>query len=338
LVHGPPHWEGAPTGERVNASWAPQPTEQPFKPAIEAAEATFSRANYALQHKNFNRGEWVELENWVRETGQVKAGRISSFSLPIFGGYMRSVQPARRAPAMIPPGFCKVIAYVDAQTDTLQTRAFLMMQDVDALRDGWEYDPLTKDVKTRTLYNYQRYQVPTTLVEKYTGVLFDPQLKVSNPCLFFQQAGNVVAPEFIEVDAAAELVTGRERTERVRDDEVAVYLAAAMPNPVGADRDHEWVSIANFTGEEVDLSAWTLADAKNRQVKISDVVTAGLKVPAGGSLVVKPLGDVILPNKGGVIILRNADGERVDRVNYHAIDVKPGATLNFFYQRSMVTV
>jgi endonuclease G, mitochondrial len=321
-------WDRGHLARRESAGWGVSARAAQF-----ASDETFYYSNATLQHENFNQDEWLALEDWVLGHGETRDGRIISFSIPYFGGDMRSVTPQGRPTAFVPAAFLKIVAYVDKTDGTLQTRAFKMLQDADALRDK----------RGRKQFNFQRYQITTSEVEELTGLVFDEQLYHTNPLYFHPSAATAETrdrlgvnhlPERIEVDAPEELVDTETHREYIADDEVEVYLAAAMVDPSGNEREGEWISLLNLTGAAIDFRDWTLSDTKRSPLRIGDVVADCVRQP-GESLRVHPVTPLRLPNSGGVIALYDDRGRRIDRLKYTARDVTEGFPVNFFCQPSM---
>lgn len=103
----------------------------------------------------------------------------------------------------------------------------------------------------------------------------------------------------------------------------AVRIVAALVNPVQSP-EVETVTLLNLTPAPVDLAGWKLLDRDKNAMPLGGTVGAGdtlrvtLKPPA------------VLPNKGGLITLLNADGLRVDGVSYTAAQAKAvGYSLKF---------
>nr|WP_256368185.1 DNA/RNA non-specific endonuclease [Mangrovicoccus sp. HB161399] len=293
-------WDRGHLARRAAAAWGASGRE-----AKHASDDTFFFSNSTLQHRNFNQDEWLELENWVKDFTGTDNQKITSISGPVFGGNPRSVTPPGRPTALVPSAFFKVIAYVQAGVP--QVRAFLMPQDAAALRDK----------SGRKMQDNQRYQVSVTEIEERTGLLFDPQLPDTNP-IFFNPSPAAAAlnvtrlPERREVDMPEEVIREGETREVVRDDEVAVYIAAAMVNAAGDEHLGEWITILNLTGGTVDLSGWTVSDEKRKRRELS-----GSLLP-GEALRLSPVAPLRLSNQGGVIYLYDAEGARIDRVKYTA--------------------
>ncbi|MEV4639654.1 lamin tail domain-containing protein [Actinoplanes sp. NPDC049548] len=101
-----------------------------------------------------------------------------------------------------------------------------------------------------------------------------------------------------------------------------VVIVAALPDPSGADRGRERLTLLNTTAAEIDLAGWTLRDRNGR----SQVLGGTL----GGGDVVQVVGDgVSLANAGGTVTLTDALGSPIDQVAYRAGQVKEGRTIAF---------
>lgn len=294
---------------RAAAAWGA--TEQDAK---KSSDDTFYYTNAALQHQNFNQDEWLELENWVLQLELDSNGKISVITGPIFGygGFDRTVKPEGRRPADVPAGFFKAITFINRQ-DKLDVRAFVMLQDEEALRDTWG----------RRMFRYQRYQVSTEEIERLTGLAFAPQLSSCNPVADDEPP--------IEVDGPKEIVGPDGQRIVVRDSEIPVYIAAALVNPAGDDEENEWVSIINLSNEDVSLDGWKLKDPQ-------DVleISSGSLAP-GQAARIMPLSPIRLGNRGGSISLFKGE-ERVDRVKYPKQSGSlAGKPVLFFWRTPMTT-
>ncbi|NER82164.1 MAG: endonuclease, partial [Leptolyngbya sp. SIO1D8] len=284
---------------RSSAAWGDSRREAKL-----AADDTFYYSNAALQHGNFNQDEWLALEDWVKDLTLDSTNKISVISGPIFGEFARSITPQGRSTALIPSGFFKVVVYIDQQHQ-LAVRAFMMMQDEEALRDK----------RGKQMFNFQRYQVSITEIEERTGLIFPQQLPDKNP-LFFNENPDAVTdlnvhqfPEHIEVDAPDEMISMDDPRETVRDEEIPIFIAAALVNASGNEALGEWVSVINLSNEQVDFAGWKLKDPQD------ELVIEGVLGP-GEAMKIGPLSPIKLGNQGGTISLYNPVGERVDRVKY----------------------
>src|SRR5262245_8764565 len=102
-----------------------------------------------------------------------------------------------------------------------------------------------------------------------------------------------------------------------------VLIVAALPDPMGADRGHESITLINTTSATIDLTGWALADAAGGRQQLSGSIAAGVahQVTVGTTI---PLG-----NRGDTILLINAAGEAIDQVSYTDDKVRPGRTICF---------
>ena len=313
--HNP--WDRGHLARRSSAAWGAT-----RRAAQLASDETFYFTNACLQHRNFNQDEWLALEDWVKDLALDKDGRISVFSGPIFGDFSRTLKPQGRPRAVIPSAFFKVVCFIDKQ-DTLQTRAFIMPQDSAALADR----------QGRRMLDFQNYQVSVAEIERLTGLIFPDAVPDSNP-LFFNdndEARRDLAishfPEHIEVDGSEEIVGRDQKRTPFADQEVDVFIAAALVNPAGSERDNEWISLINLTADTVDLAGWRLSDTKRQPLTLSGNLGPGEAIRIG------PIRPLQLANKGGAILLHDDRGRLIDRVKYTKDDAAAeGRVINFAYR------
>ena len=307
-------WDKGHLARRATAAWG-----DTSRAAKRASDETFYYSNASLQHGNFNRDEWLALEDWVKDLDLDSNGKITSFSGPIYGDFGRSITPPGRQPAIIPSAFFKVVCFVNSATQELDVRAFMMLQDAEALANR----------RGRRLFNFQNYQVTVSEIELLTGLQFDDTIYERNPLRFHENSEvgerlNISHfPERIEVDVPGEVVAADDTRDFFADDDVPVYIAAAMVNPSGNERTNEWVSIINLMNIEVDLDGWTLVDSKDRSLDLGTAIDDSQRVLRPGQAVaVQPIAPLMLSNAGGAISLYEkpatvgADGRRVDRVHF----------------------
>lgn len=307
-------WDRGHLARRSSISWGETARE-----AKKASDSTFFFPNATLQHENFNQDEWLALEDWVKELMLDEDGKITEFTGPIYGDFGRMISPAGRRPAETPSAFFKVVCFINKDTKELDVRAFIMFQDREALRD-----------KTgNRFFNFQRYQVTVSEIESLTGIDFDDQIYEKNPLLFneneeAQKTLNIPEfPERIEVDVPDEMVAKDDVREFAVDREVPVFIAAAMVNAKGDERENEWISIINLDDKEVDLTGWTISDKRNGILELSTALKKKERVLQPGEAVrIQPVEPVILSNRSGVITLfdqpakKSKQGRRIDRVHY----------------------
>ncbi|CAM2009103.1 DNA/RNA non-specific endonuclease [Acanthopleuribacter pedis] len=299
--------------------------------AQRASDETFYFSNCCLQHKNLNQDEWLSLEEWVGKLELDADGRITVFSGPFYGRHDRTIRPSGRTTALIPAGFWKLIAFKNKTEGNLEVRAFVMHQDEETLFDR----------RGRRRYTNQSYQVTTTEIEILTGLQFIDILYEANP-LYFSEPDESTrtdtnvgdTPEANEVSGSGDIVNQGQTRQTVKDDIVDVFISMAMVNPEGRDEAKEWIALLNMGSETVDLTGWTLTDNSQKTIKLDQTRLAdGSTLKPGESRVIRQLGEIKLSNKKDLIILKDRDGARVDRVDYLPHMVKPGKPVLFLTPR-----
>ena len=141
-------------------------------------------------------------------------------------------------------------------------------------------------------------------------------------------------PERHEVARAEDMLRAGDQRNTVNDDTVNVFIAAAMVDPTGGEAAGEWISLANLSDRDVDVSAWKLED-NQASLMIDDAVLPAAErlLKPGQSCVVGPVRPLRLSNKGDVIKLFDAQGDRIDWVNYTKRMVKEGEPVLFLSPR-----
>lgn len=187
------------------------------------------------------------------------------------------------------------------------------------------------DKSGRKRYNNQTYQATIGEVEALTGLQFDDRLFDANPLFFNGESASAAGlatqtPERFEIGARHEVVNDSQTRPVLKDDDIDIYIAAAMVNPEGRDRGAEWVSLLNLGGTTVDVSGWRLEDNNGQCVLGNQPETL---IPPGGSYVVSELSTIQLSNQGDVLRLFTADNERVDWVKYGQNQVRAGVPVSF---------
>jgi phosphatidylserine decarboxylase len=98
---------------------------------------------------------------------------------------------------------------------------------------------------------------------------------------------------------------------------------AALPDPVGADRGNERVTLLNATASPIDLTGWALMDAAGGRHNLSGPIE-------GGAVAQVAVGAAIqLGNRGDAIILLDRSATTIDQVAYKADTVRAGRTICF---------
>jgi hypothetical protein len=102
-----------------------------------------------------------------------------------------------------------------------------------------------------------------------------------------------------------------------------VLIVAALPDPVGAGRSGELVTLLNTTAAPIDLAGWGLVDAAGGRQDLAGTIAGGavVQVAVGGTLQ--------LGNQGDAVVLVDQSGGSTDQVAYTADQVRPGRTICF---------
>lgn len=314
-------WDRGHLARRATAAWG-----ETLKAAERADADTYFYSNASLQHRNLNQDEWLALEDWVLNLEIDEGDKFSVISGPVFGDFMRTIRPEGRAAAYIPSAFFKIVIFMNQQA-ALDVRTFLMPQDEKALRDR----------QGRRMFDHQIYQVSVAEIEEKTGLDFPEVIPQRNPIYRWDsdraRARNVTEfPERREVDGPADVIRGADEDRPISfaDEEVDVFIAAAMVNPSGAQRDGEWVSIANLGADPVSIDGWRLIDDQRRERELEGTI------PPGEAVRIQPLTPVMLANSRNAFIqLVDADARQIDRVPYTKEQAQRAGTPVVFAYRDL---
>ena len=280
---------------RATAAWGETKAD-----AKKASDDTMYYSNACLQHMNLNQDEWLAVEDWVKDLQEDKNDKISVFSGPIYGSPEVPTKFTGSPRAEIPAAFFKVVSFL-GKDGNLSTRAFIYLQDAETLADR----------VGKNKNDYTMFQVSTAKVEEATGLIFSEQLHSSNPIEGIIQPLLEMVPTI--VDAAPPTVDQPSTDRTTVTDTSGVFIAAALINPAGRDeRAREWVSIANYSVDDIDLSGWTLDD----QAGSRGALTLSGILPSGGTLRVAGKTEIILTNSGGSLTLKSASGNIVDSAEW----------------------
>ena len=118
-------------------------------------------------------------------------------------------------------------------------------------------------------------------------------------------------------------------TDRIaaRDDVLssgAVAIASLLPDPVGADRGLELVTLRNLGTATANLQGWALQDRAGNRLSLEGSVEAGEDLEI--SLLA---GKLPLNNTGDEVLLLDPDGRIQSKVSYSASDVTAGQQIEF---------
>lgn len=285
-------WDKGHLAPDASAGWGKSVEER-----VLATNDTYFYTNASLQHENFNRDEWKDLESWVRTCGlldnNATTNKLSEITGPIWATDRppQIIQPKGRQEARIPDGFFKVLAYVKKKK--LQVLCFVIYQDSATLLD-----------RKGEVVDYKQYQVDITKIEHLTQLVFDP--------IYHQAAAN----------------NNNQTTtlnNNMGDDESApsVAIAAAMVNPKGKDSGNEWISLFSSKSDAI-LQGWKMKDQGGRNLLLKDV-----QIQADSTVTLYQIKPLRLTNSGGSLFLYNSKGELVDQVKYTKHLVKEGVAVTF---------
>lgn len=320
-------WDRGHMARRATAAWGDTESEAQFR-----SKETYYYTNAVLQHENINKDEWLNvLEEWVKHLDIAKDKKITSMNGPIYGEYDRVIRPSGQPVALVPAGFFKVVCFINKHTNKLDVRAFIMYQDEEAI----------KDRKGAAKYNNQHYQVTISEIEALTGLQFSSDIYKANPLIACEEhrdsSKNIIrVPERIEVAKAEDLVDENTTRETVLDDDIDVYIAAALIDPDGNDRGKEWISVINLGVDDIDLTGWSLCDNSGNKALLDSLTSQTFRptlVPGESRVFDNIQSSLQLSNKSDVIKLYDNNDQRVDWVNYSAENVKKGQTTLFLSPR-----
>jgi hypothetical protein len=102
-----------------------------------------------------------------------------------------------------------------------------------------------------------------------------------------------------------------------------VLIVAALPDPVGADRGHELITLLNTTPSPINLTGWCLADTANGRNNLTGTLAAAAAIQ------ITTNGTIQLGNQGDTILLLDPTGATIDQTSYTADKVRTGRTICF---------
>ncbi|MBL4898066.1 MAG: DNA/RNA non-specific endonuclease [Colwellia sp.] len=102
---------------------------------------------------------------------------------------------------------------------------------------------------------------PLHVVPKHRKAAEAPAAFFKGVC--FMDLNIAAFPENIPVDRPEGLTARAGTLLTITDDQVNIFIAGAMPNPKGADRGKEWVSILTLQSTSIDLAGSERSDNKD---------------------------------------------------------------------------
>jgi endonuclease G len=164
-------WDRGHMVRRKDAVWGDK--------AAQGSTDTFVYTNAALQHKNLNQHEWLDLENRVLDKAAAEDKKMTVFTGPVF----REDDPSfdnngrMKNPAKIPQDFWKVVVWNDKEKG-LQSEAFVMSQKKDLAGNSGPKEVLEKESE------FAMYRVPLNQLEEMTNLHFG---QINNDCTSCQR-------------------------------------------------------------------------------------------------------------------------------------------------------
>jgi Lamin Tail Domain len=161
---------------------------------------------------------------------------------------------------------------------------------------------------------FDQLLIPMRMKDRYVA----PSAKVFDRPVAIEGAGNTRASDHLPV--FADFVLGTGGTEPP----TGTRIASLLPNPVGEDRGHEQITIANGATAALNLAGWLLRDKGQNEFKLAGTV------PANGNLTITMTASTMpLNNAGDEVFLIDPQGNIKHKVRYDASQVQPGAVITF---------
>lgn len=280
-------WDKGHLAPDASAGWGDSPEER-----LEATNDTYYYTNATLQHENFNRDEWRDLEFWVRKQKVGEGQKLNEITGPVFANDVENptmVTPDDddKPPARVPDGFFKVVSFLE-KDQQLRVECYVLYQDTEHLQDR------------KGKVDFGEFQVDIAKIEELTGLVFDP---------IYHEANKMVV-EDDEDEKEEEQSSG------------TVTIAAAMVNPKGKDSGNEWISL-HTTDASISLKGWKIQDQGGRSLLLND------DEPSDNTVTLSAIKPIRLVNTAGSLSLYNPKGKLIDQVKYTKGDVKEGEAVVF---------
>lgn len=84
-----------------------------------------------------------------------------------------------------------------------------------------------------------------------------------------------------------------------------------LPNPVGDDKEGEYIKLLNDGNKQINLSGWSVKDASGKTFRLSGFLDAGQELVLPYSQT-----KIALNNDGEQVLLHDAAGNLVDELSY----------------------
>ena len=307
-------WDKGHMVMRWNTSWGSDQYE-----AQTADDESYYYTNAAFQHMNFNRDEWLSLEeNVERKFSEDRNNKLCVFTGPIHGDLDRHYERGWHDSVRIPSGFFKIICYkpkTQTEGSKVGVKTFIMYQD----------DEMLFDRNGAAKIKFAKYQETIRRVEELTGLDFGRELFDANPLMYYETEDKKTKLNIREFPECRFVTT----SDDIVDDEVREYpmenykkrevvIASALVNPVKNEASSEYVTLLNRSNQNIDLEGWKLSDEKNRSLSLDG------KIDIGGAITFRgdDLKPIRLRNNGGALKLFNPAPSLIDHVLWSRGDIR----------------
>ena len=223
-------WDRGHLTRRTAVTWGSSAT------ALKASNDSCAYTNAAMQHEKFNEDEWRVPEKLVAKFKLAKNDKLSVFTGPIFTTCDRYfARTLDRSPVRIPCGFWKMLSYVNKNTGKLTTDAYILFQDIGAIKTG----------RGRDRMELGSFSVTTTEIAIWTGLEFDQKLYDSNPLKF--------SSDGTDDDMGVESISMKELRKLLGDENVAA-LSAGIAEEAAIQAARKKMKMEDFYGLIEDIS------------------------------------------------------------------------------------
>jgi hypothetical protein len=97
-------------------------------------------------------------------------------------------------------------------------------------------------------------------------------------------------------------------------DKIEMIIENFLPNPIGADKDGEYIKIFNDSDKAINLSGWKISDASNKSFSLSGTIQ-----PKEGLVLFSLKTKISLNNNGEMISLFDSNNKLIDKLGYSGI-------------------
>lgn len=108
---------------------------------------------------------------------------------------------------------------------------------------------------------------------------------------------------------------------------IKLVITGIIPNPSGVDTGHEWIMIKNLSKKKVDLLDWSIGSGSTTKTLANHPIRESFIIKSGQvATLTSDISAFSLPNKAGIIELRQPNKQAVDTIQYaQAAGIEEGA-------------